>query len=146
MNIVISRFGSDDASSAAAVWSQFARHPPPLDRLGEFLANDAHYFLAASLADAWVELAYAYELPRPDGAAMLFLYSLDVHPDYRRRGVATALLSFLRRIVAERGLAKLFVIADCANEPAVALYRATGGLVEHGESLCFVYPSQEKTG
>ena len=106
--------------------------------------NDAHFFLAASVDNAWVGFAYAYELPRPDGASMLFLYSIEVASEYRRRGVATALLSYLRDVVDERRMKELFVIANRSNDAAVAFYRATGGVVEPGEDLCFVYPVRKR--
>jgi len=78
--------------------------------------------------------AYAYELQRLDGNSMLFLYSIDVAPEYRRRGIATALLLHLRQAAGQGRMKKLFAIADRSNEAAVAFYRATGGIVE-GELL-----------
>ena len=143
MNIVISRFRSEDAGAAATVLLQFTGRPALLDRLTTFLAADSHYFLAASIADEWVGFAYAYELSRPDDTSMLFLYSIDVHSDYRRRGVATALLSYLRRVADQHRMKELFVIADRSNDAAVSFYGATGGVVEGGDSLCFVYPSHD---
>jgi ribosomal protein S18 acetylase RimI-like enzyme len=141
LNIDISRFRSEDADAAATVLLQFTGRPPLLDRLTTFLAADSHYFLAASIADEWVGFAYAYELPRPDGTSMLFLYSIDVHPDYQRRGVATALLSYLRRAADEHDMKEVFVIASRSNDAAVSFYGATGEIVEGGDSVCFVYPS-----
>jgi ribosomal protein S18 acetylase RimI-like enzyme len=146
VNIDISRFRSEDAEAAATVLLQFTGRPPLLDRLTTFLAADSHYFLAASIADEWVGFAYAYELPRPDGTSMLFLYSIDVHPAYQRRGIATALLSYLRHIANEHHMKELFVIANRCNDAAVSFYRATGGIVEGGDSLCFVYPSHDAPG
>jgi aminoglycoside 3-N-acetyltransferase I len=143
VNITISRFRSEDAGAAATVLLQFTGRPALLDRLTTFLAADSHYFLAASMADEWVGFAYAYELSRPDGASMLFLYSIDVHSDYRRRGVATALLSYLRRVADEHRMKELFVIANRSNDGAVSFYGATGGIVEGEDSLCFVYPSHD---
>jgi aminoglycoside 3-N-acetyltransferase I len=145
VNIDISRFRSKDADAAATVLLQFTGRPPLLDRLPTFLAADSHYFLAASIANEWVGFAYAYELPRPDGTSMLFLYSMDVHPKYRRRGVATALLSYLRRVADQHRMKELFVIADRSDNAAVSFYGATGGIVEGGDSLCFVYPSHDAT-
>ena len=73
---------------------------------------------------------------------MLFLYSIEVAAEYRRQGVATALLAYLRRVADERRMKELFVIANRSNDAAVAFYKATGGVVE-GEDLCFVYSTKE---
>ena len=138
MNPVISRFRSEDVESAARVMLQFTQQQPPMDGLRKFLALDSHYFVAASMEGSWAGWAYAYELPRPDGQSMLFLYSIEVAAEYRRQGVATAMLSYLRRVADEHRMKELFVIANRSNVAAVALYKATGGVVE-GEDLCFVY-------
>lgn len=92
MNLVISRFRSEEVESAAKVLLRFAQRQPTVDQLRKFLASDTHFFLAASIDGAWVGFAYAYELPRPDGTSMLFLYSIEVATEYRRRGVATGRL------------------------------------------------------
>ncbi|MGD0057953.1 MAG: GNAT family N-acetyltransferase [Verrucomicrobiia bacterium] len=146
MNPIISRFRSEDVKSAGKVLLRFSERQPTADQLRKFLASDSHFFLAASMDSAWVGFAYAYELPRPDGTSMLFLYSIEVASEYRRRGVATALLSYLRGVVDERQMKELFVLANCSNDAAVAFYKATGGVVEHGEDLCFVYPGRDRAG
>ena len=139
MSIAISRLQGDQTHFAVDILRQFEVPQPRMDSLTKFLASDSHYFVAASLDNVCAGFAYAYELLRPDGSSMLFLYSIDVHPDFRRRGVATALVAFLRRVAEVRRMKELFVIAERSNEAAVALYRATGAVVEGGESLCFVY-------
>lgn len=90
MNPVITRFRSEDVKSAGKVLLRFSERQPSVDQLRKFLDSDAHFFLAASIDGTWVGFAYAYELPRPDGSSMLFLYSIEVTSEYRRRGVATA--------------------------------------------------------
>lgn len=145
MSLNVTRFRSEEAEVAACVLSQLANRSAPRERLKAFLAVDSHYFLAASIAGAWAGFAYAYELARPDGEVMLFLYGIDVSPEYRRRGVATAMLSYLRRMVRERKLKELFVLADRDNETAVAFYTATGGVAEGRASLCFVYPGYDSS-
>jgi len=142
MKPVILRFRSEDVESAAKVLLRFTPRQPPMDRLREFLTLDSHYFVAASMDGSSAGWAYACELPRPNGQSMLFLYSIEVAAEYRRQGVATAMLSYLRRVADEHRMKELFVIANRSNVAAVALYKATGGVVE-GEELCFVYPTKE---
>jgi len=145
MNLVISRFGSEDVESARKVLLLFAERQPSADQPRKFLASDSHFFLVASIDGVWVGFAYAYDLPRPDGASMLFLYSIEVASEYRRQGVGTALLSYLRDVVDKRQMKELFVLANRSNHAAVGFYRATGGIVEHGEDLCFVYPVRKRS-
>lgn len=146
MNSTISRFRQEDTESAAKVLLQFTQCQTLADRLTSFLASESHFFLVASMDDLWVGFAYAYELLRPDGDSMLFLYSIDVDPEHRRCGVATDMLAYLRQVAAQRRLKKLFVIVDRSNAAAMSFYRATGGIVEGGGSECFVYyPSCDTT-
>src|SRR5882724_5679211 len=99
--ILVSRFRSVDVHSAATVLRRFTHRQFPIDHLKQFLSAESHYFLAAKADGVWAGFAYGYELSRPDGESMLFLYSLEVLPEFRRQGVATELLANLRRIVEQ---------------------------------------------
>jgi ribosomal protein S18 acetylase RimI-like enzyme len=138
MNIEVSRLRDTDSQKAAEVLKEFSVKFD-VDHLHEFLASDRHFFVAAFISDAWAGYAYGYELVRPDYGAMLFLYSIDVLPQYRRQGVATALLSFMRTLAEKRGMEELFVFTTRSNKAAVELYKATGGIAENGDDLLFVY-------
>jgi len=52
--------------------------------------------------------------------------SLATHPDYRRRGVASALLSELLRKMKERGARVARLEVKVSNEAAINLYRRHG--------------------
>ncbi len=139
MSVEIFRFRSADVRSASEVLLHFSERQPSDESLAAFLACDTHYFLAASDGEVWAGFAYAYELSRPDGRSMLFLYSIDVDPAYRRRGIGTAMLSYLLDVVEQRQMKELFVLADVSNEAAISFYRATGGVPEGRQGYCFVY-------
>jgi ribosomal protein S18 acetylase RimI-like enzyme len=145
MSYIISRLGIKDAPSAASVMSQFGRHLPPVEGLRSFLASNSHIFVVASAGDAIVGFAYAYDLQRPDGDTMLFLYSIDVAPEHRRRGVATALIRSLLQFGADRGSGKMFVLTPRSNEAAIALYRSAGGTPSNADTLLFEYPITKNT-
>jgi ribosomal protein S18 acetylase RimI-like enzyme len=89
------------------------------------LADRATIFVAAFAGDSPVGFAFGYDLPRRHGApSILFVYELEVDEAYRRRGIATELMSALRR---ESVSPDAFVLAEPGNEAANALYAALGG-------------------
>jgi aminoglycoside 3-N-acetyltransferase I len=57
------------------------------------------------------------------GEPELYLYDLAVHPEFRRRGIASALIRALRNIRDELGASVLYVQAHIEDEEAHALYR-----------------------
>jgi ribosomal protein S18 acetylase RimI-like enzyme len=66
----------------------------------------------------------AHILPDPAGKDMLFVFSLDTHPNYRRQGVATMLMNKCKEIAKEKGLSEVWIIANSDNEPANSFYRS----------------------
>ncbi len=56
----------------------------------------------------------------------IYIYDLAVAAGHRRSGIATALISELGRIAAERGGYVMFVQADQGDDPAIALYTKLG--------------------
>jgi GNAT superfamily N-acetyltransferase len=73
-------------------------------------------------------------------SSVLLLYSIDVALEYRRRRVASALIAFLQEIAESRRMKECCVLTTLSNTSAVELYKATGGILEPGETLLFVYP------
>ena len=60
------------------------------------LVDESTVFVAAFDGDTPVGFAFGYDLPRRHGApSILFVYELEVDEAYRRRGVATALMTAL---------------------------------------------------
>ena len=49
-----------------------------------------------------------------------------VAEDHRRRGVATAMITELQKLAAERGMYVIFVQADTGDEAPIALYTKLG--------------------
>ncbi|ORW07460.1 GNAT family N-acetyltransferase [Mycobacterium kyorinense] len=62
-----------------------------------------------------------------DGVAGIYLEDLYVRPEFRRRGLARALLSALARECLERGYSRLSWAVLNWNTAAIALYDSIGG-------------------
>jgi aminoglycoside 3-N-acetyltransferase I len=56
----------------------------------------------------------------------IYIYDLAVAATHRRKGIATALIQELKNIAAVRGADTIFVQADLADAPAIALYTKLG--------------------
>jgi ribosomal protein S18 acetylase RimI-like enzyme len=64
------------------------------------------------------------------GQREAYIGELVVDPAARRRGIARALLTEARRWAAGQGLPRLTLETGCANDDALAFYRAEGFLAE----------------
>ena len=108
-----------------AIVERLAEQDPPRTAL---LHDDTTIFLVALDGERPVGFVFGYELPRRHGdPSIFFVYEVDVDAACRRRGVATRLMTELRRICRERGIVEGFVLTDPDNEAANALYAAAGG-------------------
>jgi len=65
------------------------------------------------------------EITHPDKGTEMLLYELGVEPEFRRRGIATALVEELASVGRERGCHGMWVPVDADNEVAQKFYRAT---------------------
>ena len=115
------------------------------------LMSDAHVSQIAQLekscfSDPWSETSVASELHNPlslwlvaldgdtvagyvgsqsvlDGADMM---NIAVHPDYRRQGIARALINGLVAALVDKGVGSLVLEVRVSNVPAIALYEQLG--------------------
>ncbi|HYG28357.1 MAG TPA: AAC(3)-I family aminoglycoside N-acetyltransferase [Caulobacteraceae bacterium] len=109
----------------------YSAEPPPDAYFQDLLGKD-HITVLVALAEGEVVgglVAYdldKFERPRRE----TYIYDLAVSETHRRRGIATALISRLREIAAERGAWVIFVQADHGDDPAIALYDKLGAREE----------------
>lgn len=95
--------------------------------LERLLASDYFIALAALKNGSVVGGIAAYELQKfEQERSEIYIYDLAVAEEYRREGIATALIQELKKIAAERGAYVIFVQADIEDEPAIALYTKLG--------------------
>lgn len=99
--------------------------------LHSLLASGTFVAIAALAGTAVVGGLAGYVLPKFEQARLeLYIYDLAVDEDYRRRGVATALIEELKKLAAARKIYVIFVQADYADDPAIALYTKLGAREE----------------
>ena len=95
--------------------------------LRNLLQSDTFIAVVASVGDAVIGGLTAYEFKKFERErSEIYIYDLAVSQGYRRQGIATALIEELRIIAARRGAYVIFVQADYADPPAVALYTKLG--------------------
>jgi aminoglycoside 3-N-acetyltransferase I len=104
------------------------QHSVPSDAYLRRLLAKPHFIAMVALRDDKVVGGLAaYELDKfEQDRREIYIYDLAVLQDHRRSGVATGLIKELRRIAAERNAYVIFVQADPADGPAIALYESLG--------------------
>ena len=69
----------------------------------------------------------AYELEKFErDRREIYIYDLAVAEPHRRRGIATALITTLKRVARDRGAYVIYVQADKGDDPAIRLYEGLG--------------------
>lgn len=100
---------------------------PTDDYLQSLLATPHFIVVVARRGDDVVGGLAAYELKKFErDRREIYIYDLAVAEEHRRKGVATALIGELKRIARERQAYVIYVQADKGDDPAIALYEASG--------------------
>ena len=94
----------------------------------EQLLGKEHFIALAALKEgAVVGGLAAYELAKfEQERSEIYIYDLAVAEPQRRQGIATALIQKFKTIAAARGAYVIYVQADLADAPAIALYSKMG--------------------
>lgn len=125
-----------DSADAVAEAAALFDHPIDAGATAAFLADERHHLLIGYVADRPAGFVTAIELLHPDKPRPeMFLYELGVEPEFRRRGVATALMERLVQLCHERGCGEMFVLTEEDNVAGRATYRKAGGEAEQAGLL-----------
>lgn len=133
----VDRAGRDDIATVRALNALFAEafedpgtyaaQPADDEWLRECLADEGMILLVARDAGQLLGGLVAYELNKIERRRReIYIYDLAVAAAHRRRGVATALIDRLCAIARERDCWVIYVQADYADPPAIALYEKLG--------------------
>jgi N-acetylglutamate synthase-like GNAT family acetyltransferase len=135
---------TSDAPIARSLVKQFHGRDVSTEYMAKWLGNAANYLLIAEAGGQVVGRLSAHAIDSLEReATAIFIYEIDVEADYRRRGVGAALIAHIRQIADEQKMFETFVLTNHSNVGAVAFYHATGGEVEEGDELMFVYPRRQ---
>jgi aminoglycoside 3-N-acetyltransferase I len=117
---------------------------PSDEYLENLLLNDKFHVVVAIKNGALAGGITAYELELYSRSINeMFLYEIAVVPKYRQRGIAKALIGFLKDICIERGIKEMYVGTSINNREAMQLYKSTGGEADD-EIAWFVYQIKKK--
>ena len=122
MNYQLIPMTADHLDQAAEIERLCFSDPWSRRMLSEHLENECATAVVAQGEDGTV-LGYAGLLAVLDEG---YITNVAVRPEYRRQGVASALLAAFRRYGEERGLAFLTLEVRASNTAARALYRKHG--------------------
>ena len=105
----------------------YVSNRPRKSYVDSLLSDDYLFLLAAEIGNKIVGGLAAYQLRKFEQERHeIYIYDLAVDRDYRRQGIATALINRLRNIAIDRGAYIIFVQADHGDDAAIALYSKLG--------------------
>lgn len=136
--VSIDRVNGLDADALERIRADFPDHHWKLESANEFLADKNNFLITSKDAERVVGILIGHRLARLDAAqAQVLLYEIDVHPDFRKRGIGSAMIQELKNLAKESGASEVWVITNKSNEAAMQLYEATGGTTKHDDDVVF---------
>lgn len=121
-----------DAERLVALFAAVLPDSPTalVDELSEpaaFLLEPNTFALGAYDDGAPVGLAWGLQMRSPSGRLTTYLHELDVHEDWRRRGIGAALVTTAMTIARRNGSTKFWLSTGGHNQTAQALYDSLSG-------------------
>ncbi len=105
------------------------------ERATDHLSDPALVAVVAIDEGAIVGFIYGFVLLRFECRSM-FIYSVDVVESHHRRGIGKAIIAALKTEGRGRW-DEMFVMTNCSNAAAMALYRSSGGIRTFDDEAMF---------
>jgi ribosomal protein S18 acetylase RimI-like enzyme len=113
------------------------------ERITRFLAEPQNYLFGAYVNGKLAGFVYGYILTMLDSErSEMFLYSLDVLPEYQRQGIGRALIESLKAVCREKKLV-MFVFTNESNEAGMGVYPATGAFRPNPDDVMYEWNAPE---
>ncbi|HEY2003764.1 MAG TPA: GNAT family N-acetyltransferase [Candidatus Saccharimonadia bacterium] len=113
------------------------------ESLREFLSNPDHFYLIATSGGQIAGATHGYLHVHPAGPRYLYIDEVDTVKQFRRQGVATAMMHEAFNVGRELGVTEVWLGTENDNEPAKALYLSLRpSEIEHGP--IYTYKVKEK--
>ena len=119
--MIIRKMKSSDVAAIAELEKQCFSDPWSAESIASELVNPLSYWLVAEV-DGQVA-GYIGSQSVLDAADMM---NIAVSPDYRRRGIAKALVNELTAYLSKNNVIALLLEVRVSNEPAITLYEKMG--------------------
>ncbi|PNU20948.1 ribosomal-protein-alanine N-acetyltransferase [Geothermobacter hydrogeniphilus] len=116
--LYIRRLTADDLEKITALERRCQPHPWSRELFCRELGNPVARFHVAELAGSIAGYLCCWQI-----GDELEIHNVATDPDYRRRGIARRLLA---GVLADPGVARVFLEVRSGNRGAIALYRALG--------------------
>jgi aminoglycoside 3-N-acetyltransferase I len=135
MHFTVKKLGNEDIALARALFYFFQLDDgitdpiTPSDKyIKTLLAKDNFHVVVALQNEMLIGGLTGYELEMyKEEIKEMFLYEIAVKNDYRKNGVAKALIEFLKQLCITKGIKEMYVGTSTNNNAAIKLYQSTGG-------------------
>lgn len=102
-------------------------HGAGLDEPEAFLRDPNSFALGAYIDGSPVGLAWGLQMRSPSGRLTTYVHELEVHENWRRQGVGSALITEAMALGRRRDSTKFWLSTGGHNAAAQALYESLGG-------------------
>jgi ribosomal protein S18 acetylase RimI-like enzyme len=103
------------------------------ESLRRFLSDPLRYYLIATVDGKLAGALHGYVHLHPTGVSYAYIDEVDTIEEYRRQGVATAMMREALAVAKQQGASEVWLGTEHDNEAAKALYQSLSPTeIEHG--------------
>lgn len=137
----IKLLGPDDVEILKTSGSDVFDDPIDARAAAEFLRDPRHHIVVAVDEGAVVGFASAVHYVHPDKPSPeLWINEVAVASTHHRRGIGRAILEEMLNHARRLGCREAWVLTERANQAAMRLYSASGGIEDPGDTVMFEFP------